>query len=117
MLTSANYEEAIATLKRRFGNEKVIVSKHMDALLVLQTVASHHDLKGLHRLYDTVESHVRGLRALGIDSELYGQMLSSILMNKLPGEMPLIISRELGGGKWNVEEMMRLINHEIETRE
>ena len=60
---------------------------------------------------------MRGLRALGIDSESYGQMLSSILMNKLPGEMPLIISRELGGGKWNVEEMMRLINHEIEARE
>ena len=116
-LTSANYEEAIATLKRRFCNEQFIVSKHMDALLILQTVASHYDLKGLHHLYDTVESLVRGLRGLGIDSESYGQLLSSILTNKLPAEMRLIISRELGGGKWNVEEMMRLINHEIEARE
>ena len=88
----------------------------MDALLILQTVASHHDLKGLRHLYDTVESHVRGLRALGIDSESYGQLLSSILMNKLPAEMRLIISCELGGGKWNVDEIMRLINHEIEAR-
>lgn len=31
-LTSANYEEAISTLKRRFGNEQLIVSKHIDAL-------------------------------------------------------------------------------------
>ena len=116
-LTSANYEEAIATLKRRFGNEQLIMSKHMNALLILQTVASHYDLKGLRHLYDTVESLVRGLRALGIDSESYGQLLSSILMNKLPTEMRLIISRELGGGKWNVDEMMRLINHEIEARE
>ena len=38
-------------------------------------------------------------------------------MNKLPAEMHLIISRELSGGKWNVEEMMRIINREIEVRE
>ena len=60
---------------------------------------------------------MRGLRALGIDSESYGQLLSSILMNKLHAEMRLIISHEFVGGKWNVEKMMRLINHEIEARE
>ena len=89
----------------------------MDALLILQTVTSHYDLKGLRRLYDTVESHVRGLRALGIDAVSCGQLLSSILMNKLPAEMHLIISHELSGGKWNIEQMMRIINREIEARE
>ena len=71
----------------------------MDALLILQTVTSHHNLKGLHCLYDPVESHVRGLRALGVDAGSYGQLLSSILMNKLPAEMRLIIICELGDGK------------------
>lgn len=60
---------------------------------------------------------MRGLRSLGINAESYGQLLSSILMNKLPPEMRLIISRELGGGKWNVEEMMRIINREVDARE
>ena len=60
-LTSANYEEAVATLKRRFGNTQLIVNKHMDALLNLSTVNSHHDLRGLRHLYDAVETHVRGL--------------------------------------------------------
>ena len=115
-LTSANYEEAIATLRRRFSNEQLIVSKHMDALLILQTVTSHYDLKGLHHLYESVESYVRELRALGVDAGSYGQLLSSILMNKLPTEMHLIISHERGG-KWNIEEMMRIINREIEARE
>ena len=31
-LTSANYEKAVAILKRRFGNTQLIVNKHMDAL-------------------------------------------------------------------------------------
>ena len=88
----------------------------MDALLILQTVTSHHNLKGLCHLYDSVESHVSWLRALRVDAGSYGQFLSSILINKLPAEMRLIISRELGGGKWKVE-MMRIINCKIEVIE
>ena len=30
-LTSANYEEAIATLRRRFGNKQLIVNRHMES--------------------------------------------------------------------------------------
>ena len=70
----------------------------MDALLILQTVTSQHNLKGLCCLYDPVESHVMGLRALGVDAGSYGQLLSLILMNKLSTEMRLIIICELGDG-------------------
>ena len=59
-LTSAKYEEAVATLKRRFGNTQLIVNKHMDTLLNLPAVNSHHDLRGLRQLYDAVEAHMRG---------------------------------------------------------
>ena len=54
---------------------------------------SHHDLKGLRHLYDSVETHVRGLRALGVSADLYGILLTSILMNKLPLEIRLVVSR------------------------
>ena len=46
-LTSAYYEEAIATLRRRFGNKQLIVNRHMDLLLNLEGVTSQHNLKGL----------------------------------------------------------------------
>ena len=46
-LTSANYEEAVATLKRRFGNKQLIVNRYMDLLLNLEAVTSQHNLKGL----------------------------------------------------------------------
>ena len=32
-LTSANYGEAVAILQKCFGNDKLIISKHMDTLL------------------------------------------------------------------------------------
>ena len=71
-LTSPNYEEAIATLKRRFGIKQLIVNRHMDLLLNLEAVTSQHNLKGLRHLFDMVESNVRGLRALGVPSSSYG---------------------------------------------
>lgn len=40
-LTSANYGEAVAILKRRFGNTQLIVNKHMDVLLNMPAVNSH----------------------------------------------------------------------------
>lgn len=116
-LTSANYEEAVATLKRRFGNSQLIVNKHMDALLNLPTIHSHHDLKGLRHLYDSVEAHVRGLRALGVTADSYGGLLTSILMNKLPSEIRLIISRELTEEKWDSEKLMKIVDREVDARE
>ena len=37
-VTSAKYEEAIATLKKRFGNPQLIVDRHMASLLRMSTV-------------------------------------------------------------------------------
>ena len=44
-LTSVNYDEVVATLKCRFGNKQLIVSRHMEILLNLEFVCSHHHLK------------------------------------------------------------------------
>ena len=70
-ITSANYDEAFSTLKKRFGNSQTIISRHMEALLGIGAVSSHHNIKGVQKLNDTVEMHVRGLRALGVSTESY----------------------------------------------
>ena len=98
-LTAANYLEAIAILRRRFGNKQQIITKHMDVLLTVEPITSQSDLRGLRRLYDLVESQVRGLRSLGVASESYGSLLSSVLISKLPQELRLIVSR---GNNWGV---------------
>ena len=91
-LTSANYHEAIAILKKRFGNKQQIISKHMDVLLNVEPVTSQYNLSGLRHMYDLMESHIRSLKSLGVASESYGSLLSPVLLNKLPSELRLIVS-------------------------
>ena len=57
-LTVTNYEEAVSTLKQRFGNTQHIINEHMNSLLHLTAVSSHHDIKGLRHLYDSIESNI-----------------------------------------------------------
>ena len=44
-ITSVNYDETISTLRKRFGNSQLIVNRHMEALLGVGSVSSHHDTK------------------------------------------------------------------------
>jgi len=80
-LTSGNYREAIAILKKRFGDVKRIRAKHME-IMNIEAINSSSDLKALRKLHDFVEFHVRSLNALGVDRSTYGSMLSSMLMNR-----------------------------------
>lgn len=79
-LTSINYHEAISILRKRFGNKQQIISRHMDILLNADPVTSQHNLKGLRHLYDLIEAHVHSLKSLGVSSDSYGSLLSSVLL-------------------------------------
>ena len=74
----------------------MIISKHMEFLLGVEGVGSDQNVRALRRLYyDGVESHIRSLNSLGVNSDMYGTMLSSVFLNKLPPELRLIISRKI----------------------
>ena len=115
--TDANYEEAVATLKKRFGNPQLIINRHMEALLHVPSVSSHHDIRGLRKLHDSVESHIRGLKALRVPAQTYGGLLISVLVNKLPPELRLIVTREMTGEAWDLERLLRIFEQEIDARE
>ena len=116
-LTYANYEEAVAVLKRRFGNKQQIVNWHMEALLELEAVTSIHDIQPLRTLCDKIESHVRSLNSLGVPSSSYGSLLSSIVMNKMPQEIRLIVSRKLVDCEWGFDEFIKIVEEEVDARE
>lgn len=80
----------------------------------VDSVTSTYNLKALRQLYDTIESHVRGLKSLGVSADSYGSLLSSVLLNKLPQELRLIVSRKASGDDW--EKLMELLEEE-EARE
>ena len=110
-LTSANYEEAIAVLKKRFGNKQQIIACYMEMLLNIDAVTSQYSLKGLRHLYDTMGSQARGLKSLGVSAESY------ILLNKLPQELRLIVSRQVNEEEWNLDGLLNMVEKEISTRE
>uniref|UniRef100_A0A1X7TPL6 Uncharacterized protein n=1 Tax=Amphimedon queenslandica TaxID=400682 RepID=A0A1X7TPL6_AMPQE len=46
-LTADNYSEAVAILQKRFGNDQLIIPRHMEILLGVAAVSSIQDIAGL----------------------------------------------------------------------
>ena len=89
----------------------------MEMLLSIDAVTSDKNVHGLCRLHDDVESHVRSLKALGIQPDSYGAMLVPVLRNKLPPEMRLIISRKNGSSEPSVDQLLEYVEEELMARE
>ncbi|KAG0420672.1 hypothetical protein HPB47_003361 [Ixodes persulcatus] len=93
--TSRCYEDAVLLLKKRFGNEDILVQTHMRKLLDLQPVRDADDVRGLRRLYDTIISHLRGLEALGQKHQTFGALLCPVVQRALPKEILLDFNRTI----------------------
>ena len=117
-LTATNYDEALGILRKRYGDPQRSIGKHMDALLNLDAVEKSRSVERLRNLFDKVETQVRSLRALGVESNTYGTLLSSVILNKLPAEVRLIIHRAAGEkGHIPVDDLMLLFEQELHARE
>ena len=75
------------------------------------------DLGGLRKFFDEVTSHVRSLVNLGVESWTYGSLLCPIIIEKLPNELRLIVSRNNNENDWNFTKILDLINVELKALE
>ena len=116
-LTNENYPKALELLKDRYGNTQMIISAHMGELLKLQPITKEDDVSSLRLFYDEIEAHVRSLLSLGVDSKNYGALLSPIIMERLPNELRLIISRNLKGEGWDLTRLLEILREELKARE
>ena len=89
----------------------------MDIMLNASPITSQNNLTGLRRLHDQIESNVRGLKSLGVAPESYGSLLSSVLLNKLPQDLRLIISHNTGDDSWSLDHLMKELEQELEATE
>ena len=71
----------------------------MGKIIELESVSNVNDLKALRSLYDTVETQLRNLETFNMKNEEYGPLLIPLLMNKMPAELQLIISRNVSNEK------------------
>ena len=109
-LTKDNYETALNIPRDRFGKPQLLISNHMEALLKLSMVSSVHETKKLRDLYDKIEINIRSLKTLGIDSESFGNLLVPVVMEKIPSELRLIISRKFGSKEtWDLDLLLNMV--------
>ena len=85
----------------------------MDILLNVNPVMSSNNLKGLRHLYDTIETQVRGLKSLDVSADSYGSLLFSTLLNKLPQELRLFLSRKVGDDHCKLDKQMEHLEEEV----
>ena len=116
-LTNENYNKVLDLLKNRYGNPQLIISAHKNELLKSKKITSDKDLTGLRKFFDNIESHVRSLQGLGIESKSYGSLLAPIILERLPDQLKLIISRNLKSEIWDLHKILLLINEELRARE
>ncbi|XP_077865477.1 uncharacterized protein LOC144352174, partial [Saccoglossus kowalevskii] len=83
----------------------------MEALWQLQSATD--DVTSLLRFNDTLESHIRGLQALGKDESTYGELLVPMILRKLPNNICTQIARIHGNKAWNIVDLRKAITAEI----
>ena len=89
----------------------------MDALLMLDTVSYILDVRNIRPLYDSIKTHIWSLKTLTISPETYGAPLVPLILAKIPEEMRLHISRNVGKNDWKIDELLKEFKTELEARE
>ena len=109
-LLESTASDAIAGLALSAANygEAVEISKHMESLLSITAVTSDNHLRDLRRLYDQAEANIQSLKALGIEPESYGAMLSSVL---------LTVSRKVSADDLDMDSLLETFEQELIARE
>ena len=117
--TAANYRNAIAIIQGRFGKKAVVVGSHMETLMKLPILTSSGDYKELRILYDKVETNIRSLQALGIDSASYGPLLVPVVLRGLPEDVRMILSRTFDADNdvWELDALLNAFKAEVEAKE
>ena len=116
-LSAESYPKALDLLKERFGNKEKLISFHMGKIIEIEPVTNVNNVKSLRNLYGTVETKLRNLETFGMKNEEYGPLLIPLLMNKLPNELQLIISRNNTENKFDLKNLLKLFKNELEARE
>lgn len=106
---------AIALLKDRFGQPQKIIMAHMRALVSLSKPES--DRCSLRKFLDNLESHIRGLHALGKGVDTYGDLLVCILLDQLSSPLRHNLARQHGAAEWKLDDLRKALRQEIEILE
>lgn len=83
----------------------------MNDLLNMEPIYSERDTNRLRTMYDFA------LEALGMDQDSYSAIVVPSLLEKLPEQLRLTITRGEDHHEWNLQQLLETLGHEIELRE
>ena len=98
-------------VKERFGQQYKLVDAHMEAILYVP--APSNNLPSLQLFYDTIQTHIRALSALGKPPESNGPLLTITILSKLPPEVKIRMTCDHYNSEWTVSELLGRILKEI----
>lgn len=116
-LTAVNYGSAVELLKKRYGKDTLIRRAHIRELLNVQAVYSARDSSRLRALFDIIETHYRGLQALGVDESSFSDIVVPSLLEKIPEAVRLTITRGKAHTEWSTKDLLIALEKEVELRE
>ena len=115
-LSKNNYTQAINLLQERYSNPQVLITAHMESLLKVKRVKTMDSIEQLRDLYNDVESCVRNLKSLKVETSTYGCLLIPILNDRIPDELRVVISRKFGGSMWTLDLLLQYFNEELQVK-
>ena len=116
-LTSANYQKAVEILKERYENKQILISSYMDVLVKLPKVDNLKDIDKLRKIYNSLETSVRNLADLGVEITSYWKLLISIIFDRIPTELKLLISRKFKNNVFDLDILIEIFKQELFARE
>ena len=116
-LSSANYFEAIELLKQSYGNPQMLINAYMKRFVQLTVIKNNNDVFELRKLYNQVESSVRNLKSLQINTSGYGALLVPLLIEKLPFNLWQNIAEKFENGIWELPEMLKILKSDLVAKE
>ena len=65
-------------------------------------------------MYEFAETKYQALKALGVEQDTYSAIAVPSLLEKLPEQLQLTITRGEDHHKWNLHQLLDMLGHEIE---
>ena len=86
-------------------------------LALLPVIRGENDVQGLRLLHDQIERSMRDLRSLDVGISTYGALLVALVTEKLPNNLRLLMVRKLRTEKWDIKEMLEILEEGLEAKE
>ena len=116
-LSAENYGQALEILQARYRNDQVLISAYVQKFIQIPKIQNSNDMKRLRFLCDSVETSVRNLKSLRVETSRYGSLLVPLINQKLPNDLRVVIARNFENNVWTLGEILKLLKTEIQAKE